>query len=53
MESGKEVIPQSGVWNAKLKRSKQKLNDVILQIAQCGEEDLSCRGCLRGAKYVL
>jgi hypothetical protein len=53
MESGKEVIPQSGVWNAKLKRGEQELDGVVLQVAQCGEEDLSCRGCLRGVKYAL
>lgn len=33
IESGKEIIPQPGVWDAKLKWGKQKLDDVELQAA--------------------
>jgi hypothetical protein len=33
MESGQEVIPQPGVWDAELQRGKQELDDVVLQAA--------------------
>ena len=47
MEPSKEVIPQAGVRDAKLKRSKQELDDVVLQVAEYREDSLSRRGCLR------